>query len=76
MLRLFTMGVFNVNYFKAVVLAATLSMSAGMADAGNLANPEAEPEVQVPFEPAQGSVNGGLLLLGAFALFAALTAAG
>ena len=53
-------------------------MTGMTAQAGGLDNATMEPEVtapEVPFDPPQGSVNGGYLLLGAFALMAVLAAA-
>lgn len=66
------------RYLKSALLAAAICLSGSAAYAGGLAAPIEEPTVaapEVPFDPPQGSVNGGYLLLGAFALMA-LAAAG
>ena len=67
-----------VRHLKVTVLTAAICLGAVSAHAGGLAEPIEEETVaapEVPFDPPQGSVNGGYLLLGAFALMA-LAAAG
>ena len=66
------------RHLKAISLAAAICASASVAQAGSLSAPIDEPTVAaptVPVNPPQGSVNGGYLLLGAFALMALAAAA-
>lgn len=63
---------------KTIFLAASICTAGVSAQAGGLADATMEPTVtapEVPFDPPQGSVNGGYLLLGAFGLMAVLAAA-
>ncbi len=65
------------HFLKATTLAAVICIAGQSAQAGGLAAPIQEPEAaapEVPFDPPQGSVNGGYILLGAF-LAMALAAA-
>lgn len=66
-----------VHFLKVTTLAAAICIAGQSAQAGGLAAPVQEPEAaapEVPFDPPQGSVNGGYILLGAF-LAMALAAA-
>ncbi len=68
---------FPVHFLKATAFAAAICIAGHAAQAGGLAEPVEEAEAAAPeatFEPAQGSVNGGYILLGAF-LAMALAAA-
>jgi hypothetical protein len=63
---------------KTIFLAASICTAGIAAQAGGLAEAIMEPtvtETEVPFDPPQGSVNGGYLLLGAFGLMALIAAA-
>lgn len=72
--RPFSDGGIEVYYLRAAMLVAAICVNGTVAQAGNLLPPEPEQEVQIPFEPAQGSVNGAYLLLAAFAIMAAAAA--
>ena len=63
---------------RKFIAVAALCLCASHADAGGLAEPVVEAPVaqpQEPFEPAQGSVNGGYIMLGALLLMGLATAA-
>lgn len=67
------------RYFKCALAALLISYSGTSLQAGGLSEPITEAPVaepEVPFEPAQGSVNGGYILLGAFVIMALAAGAG
>lgn len=75
----------RLRYLQATILAAMICSGGSAVYAGGLSEPIVEAPVapppgtpaatpQAPIDPPQGSVNGGYLLLGAFAAMAAAAA--
>ena len=51
----------------------TLGLTGVAAHAGGLAEPIVEPVIEEPFVPAEGSISGAYIMIGAFILMALAT---
>ena len=59
--------------FRTLLLAMTLGLTSVAAHAGGLAEPIVEPVIEDPFVPAEGSISGAYIMIGAFILMALAT---
>ena len=56
--------------FRILILAMSVGLTGVAGHAGGLAEPITEPVVEEPFVPAEGSISGAYIMIGAFIIMA------